>query len=139
MIPDIANAKDKTGGGLVAVEHDKTKKPVSDAVWEEALPVLHAIAGVRLPYSYIPGCGSIHLANWQQIADTYERFGNALSPTYPFPKLQPRITVVSALVPLIVGSWFLSAHMVFKGTGFATGILLFGDPMIRRTIAFLGQ
>jgi hypothetical protein len=37
----LANIKDKTGGGLQAVEDDKTKKLVSDAVWERARPGMH--------------------------------------------------------------------------------------------------
>ncbi|KAK3385500.1 hypothetical protein B0H63DRAFT_473032 [Podospora didyma] len=115
---DIANAKDKTGGSLQAVEHDKTKKPVSDAVWEEALPVLHTMAG---------------------ISDTYERFGNALSPTYPFSTEKPRRRIVSILVPLILGSYFLTAHMIFKGTGLIVGLLVFGDPIIKWAMDFAGR
>jgi hypothetical protein len=42
----IANVKDKTGGDLPSVEGDKTKKPVSDAVWAAARPVMHAVADV---------------------------------------------------------------------------------------------
>ncbi|KAK3319406.1 hypothetical protein B0H66DRAFT_268337 [Apodospora peruviana] len=108
---DIANAKDKTGGNLTAAEQDKTKNPVSDAVWEEALPALHAIAS---------------------ITDTYERFGNVLSPTVPFEKFKPRLVIAAyMLVPLFICSNFVSTYMMLKGVGFVIGFGLFGDPVIR--------
>lgn len=77
--------------------------------------------------------------NLQQIADTYERLGNALSPTSPFPKLRLRTRIVSCLVLFILGSWFLSANILSKGTGLAIGVLLFGDPVIQRVTASLDQ
>lgn len=43
---DVVNAKDKTGGATSPTHHDKTKKPVSETVWTQARPVMHAIADV---------------------------------------------------------------------------------------------
>ena len=48
--------KDKTGGGLSAIEPDKTKQPIEDAVWEKARPAMHQAANVSLqafkPFKY---------------------------------------------------------------------------------------
>ena len=54
--------------------HDKTKEPMSAAMWSKARPVMHAIADV---------------------SDGWERFGNALSPTAPFPKEKPRMKLAA--------------------------------------------
>lgn len=43
---DVANAKDKTGGQDPSTKHDKTRKPVSQAIWVQARPVMHMIADV---------------------------------------------------------------------------------------------
>ncbi len=68
------NAKDKASGGEPSVAHDKTKEPMSAAMWSKARPVMHAIADV---------------------SDGWERFGNALSPTAPFPKEKPRFKLAT--------------------------------------------
>merc|ERR1719160_202469 len=62
---DVAHAKDKSNGDEPTHEHDRTKEPVSRAVWSQARPVMHAMA---------------------DFVDTWERFGNALNATPPFPR-----------------------------------------------------
>ncbi|KAM7183151.1 Protein of unknown function (DUF3292) domain containing protein [Naviculisporaceae sp. PSN 640] len=106
----LANIKDKTGGDFVQTEHDKTKKPVSDAVWEEALPAMHLIGNV---------------------ADLYERVGNALDPRWPFSKNRPKVAMAGVLVPIIIACWFLSGYLMVKGVGLVVGFALFGDPVLR--------
>lgn len=107
---DIANAKDKTGGDLPAVEPDKTKKPVLDMVVEKARPAMHQIAN---------------------FVDAYERLSNALSPTPPFPGTRPRVILAASLIPLLLGSYYVSSYMILKGFGFIVGFVLFGQPAIQ--------
>ncbi|KAF8247893.1 hypothetical protein K440DRAFT_550127 [Wilcoxina mikolae CBS 423.85] len=112
-----ADAKDSAGGGDTSTKQDTAKKPVEEAMWEKARPVMHIIG---------------------DIADTWERFANALSPTSPFPKDHPRLKLAGAvLVPLLVVSIFVDAYMVAKGTTFFIGAGFFGDPLISRGLAWL--
>ncbi|KAF4915947.1 hypothetical protein CGCVW01_v010204, partial [Colletotrichum viniferum] len=115
---DVVNAKDKTGGATSPTHHDKTKKPVSETVWTQARPVMHAIA---------------------DLVDTYERFGNALSPTPPFPQQRPRLILASVLLPMLLGSFFTTSYMLIKGTGFIVGFTFFGDPIIQRGLVFINR
>ncbi|EEY16770.1 conserved hypothetical protein [Verticillium alfalfae VaMs.102] len=112
---DIVDAKDKTGGEKPGT-HDKTKKPVTRNVWDKARPVMHGIA---------------------DFVDTYERFGNALSPTAPFHTHRPRLILASVLLPLFFASLLVTPHMAAKGFGFIVGFSFFGDPVIQRGIAFV--
>ncbi|TIC90048.1 hypothetical protein CH35J_012424 [Colletotrichum higginsianum] len=118
MAQDIVNAKDKTGGDEPSVHHDKTKKPVHESVWVKARPVMHSIADV---------------------VDTWERFGNALSPTPPFPQQRPRLILASLLLPMLLGSLFTTSYMLVKGTGFVVGFTIFGDPVIQRGLVFINR
>ncbi|KAK0614619.1 hypothetical protein B0T14DRAFT_499848 [Immersiella caudata] len=113
----IGDIKYETGN-VRSVEQDKTKKPVSDAVFQEAATVSHFIS---------------------MIADTYERFGNALNPTEPFPTRRPRVVLASCLLPPILILQLLTAHALFKATGFVVGLVVFGDPIWRRTVDFLDR
>ena len=69
--------------------------------------------------------------------DTWERFGNALNPTTPFPRQKPRLILAACLVPVILGSYFSTAYMVVKGMGFAAGFGFFGDPIITPTMDYV--
>ncbi|KAI8691953.1 hypothetical protein NCS56_00189400 [Fusarium sp. Ph1] len=109
LTEDVTDAKQKTGGNQTSIEHNRAKKPVSDAVWAKARPTMHLIA---------------------DFVDTWERFGNALSPAAPFHRHRPKIILVGALFPLLLGSWFTSPYMLMKGAGFAAGFGFFGDPVI---------
>jgi hypothetical protein len=115
---DVAHARDKTGGGDPKVEHDMTKVPVSRAVWGRARPVMHMIADV---------------------VDTWERFGNALNPTAPFPQHVPRLRLAGCLVPLLMGSYLATSYMILKSIGFFVGFIFFGDPLTTRGQAFLNR
>lgn len=75
-----ADAKDKAAGGEPNAVHDKTKEPMSAAMWSKTRPVMHAIG---------------------DISDGWERFGNALSATAPFPKEKPRIKLAAVRPTLI--------------------------------------
>ncbi|GKT66145.1 hypothetical protein ColTof3_13484 [Colletotrichum tofieldiae] len=118
IVQDVVNAKDKTGGDEPSVHHDKTKKPVHESVWVKARPVMHGIA---------------------DFVDTWERFGNALSPTPPFPQQRPRIILASILLPMLLGSLLTTSYMLVKGTGFMVGFTFFGDPIIQRGLVFINR
>ena len=118
LTADVSLARDKTRGDDPAVEHDRTKTPVSRAVWDQARPVMHAMA---------------------DFVDTWERFGNALSPTAPFPRRRPRLTIAAALLPMLIGSYFTTSYMLLKSIGFAVGFGFFGDPVIMPAIAYLNK
>lgn len=112
-----ADAKDSAEGGDTSTKQDTAKKPVEEAMWEKARPVMHIIG---------------------DIADTWERFANALSPTPPFPKDRTRLKLAGAvLAPILVVSIFVDAYMVTKATTFFIGAGFFGDPLISRGLAWL--
>jgi hypothetical protein len=113
-----ADAKDKVAGGKVDKHHDKTKEPVSAAMWSKTRPIMHAIADV---------------------SDGWERFGNALSPTAPFPKETPRLKLAGVLLPLLLISMFTNSYMFMKANGFFVGFGFFGDPIIWRGLSYLNR
>lgn len=118
LTADVSLARDQTDGDDPTVEHDRTKTPVSRAVWDQARPIMHMMA---------------------DFVDTWERFGNALSPTAPFPRRRPQLTLAACLLPMLIGSYFTTSYMVLKGVGFAIGFGFFGDPIITPAIAFLNS
>ncbi|PSR73994.1 hypothetical protein BD289DRAFT_487502 [Coniella lustricola] len=113
-----ANAKDVAAGGRPHPSKDKTKVPMETAMWTKMRPVMHALADV---------------------ADTWERFGNALSPTSPFPKDVYRLRLALMLLPLFFGSLVTSSYMVVKGATFIFGFVFFGDPILSRALALLNR
>jgi hypothetical protein len=58
----VGDLQDSAGGRIPSTKHDKTKKPMSDAVWQKMKPVMHILGDV---------------------ADTYERFGKCVQPYLP--------------------------------------------------------
>lgn len=108
-----AGAKPEAGS-----KHDKTKEPMEAAMWTKMKPIMHALADV---------------------ADTWERFGNALSPTAPFPKNLYRIRLAVAASPLLLISLILSSYMFTKFVTFAVGFAFFGDPVIMRGLDLLDR
>lgn len=99
-------------------KHDKTKEPMEAAMWAKMKPMMHALADV---------------------ADTWERFGNALSPTAPFPRNSYRIRLAVVASPLLLISLFLSSYMFTKFVTFAVGFGFFGDPVIARGLDLLNR
>ncbi|RDL38821.1 Uncharacterized protein BP5553_03161 [Venustampulla echinocandica] len=115
---NAADAKAKSAGDQPNAAHDKTKEPVSAVMWSKARPVMHVLSG---------------------IADGWERFGNALSPTPPFPKEKPRIKLASVLLPVFLASMFTSSYLFMKINWFFFGFGLFGDPVIWRGLSYLNR
>ncbi|KAF5010457.1 hypothetical protein FDECE_3392 [Fusarium decemcellulare] len=118
LTEDVTDAKQKTVGNETGHEHNRAKKPVSNAVWDKARPTMHLIA---------------------DFVDTWERFGNALSPAAPFHRHRPKIILVAALFPMLLGSWFMSPYLVMKGAGFGAGFGFFGDPIITPALDFINR
>ncbi|KAH7305979.1 hypothetical protein B0I35DRAFT_111005 [Stachybotrys elegans] len=115
---DLTVARDHTAGHETSVEHDRTRQPVARAVSEKARPLLHMVA---------------------DFVDTWERLGNALSATPPFPATRPRLVLAGVLLPVLIGSCFLTSYMMMKAAGFGAGFAFFGDPIITPTTALLNR
>ncbi|KAH6666401.1 hypothetical protein B0J14DRAFT_620514 [Halenospora varia] len=113
-----ADAKEKSAGRQPNAIHDKTKEPMSAAMWSKTRPVMHIIA---------------------DISDGWERFANALSPTAPFPKEKPRIKLAAVLAPVLLISTFTSSYMFMKMNGFFIGFGFFADPLIWRGLSYLNR
>ncbi|KZW01231.1 hypothetical protein EXIGLDRAFT_666523 [Exidia glandulosa HHB12029] len=110
------DAQQAAGGDPKHVRHDKTKAPMQEAMWQQTRPIMHALADA---------------------CDTWERVGNALSPTPPFPKELPKYKVAGVVAPLFLVSLFVNSAMLVKGTTFGLGAFFFGWPLIWRGIAWL--
>ncbi|KAH8882138.1 hypothetical protein GQ53DRAFT_885822 [Thozetella sp. PMI_491] len=115
---DLTHDTDVAAGAHPTPSHDKTKIPVETAMWTKMRPVMHGIA---------------------DISDTWERFGNALSPTPPFPKSLHRLRIATLVAPLFLVSLFLTSYMLVKAAGFAAGFIFFGEPVISRLLALLDR
>jgi hypothetical protein len=117
LATNAADAKDSASGADPSSTQDPAKKPVEEAMWEKARPVMHTIGDV---------------------ADVWERLANALSPTPPFPRNKHRLLLAgSVLAPVLLLSLFLDAYVVAKGTTFLVGFGFFGDPLFQRVLAWL--
>ncbi|KAF2761079.1 hypothetical protein EJ05DRAFT_461727 [Pseudovirgaria hyperparasitica] len=113
-----ADAKDRASGASPSAQHDKTKVPMETAMWTKMRPVMHGLADVT---------------------DTWERFGNALSPTKPFPRSIHRLRLASLIVPLLAVSFFITSYMFVKASTFILGFSFFGDPILQPGLAWLNN
>lgn len=73
------------------------------------------------------------------VCDTWEQFGNALSPTPPFPRETARLRLATLVVPLFAASVFISSYAFVKATTFGVGFGFFGDPVIQRGLQWLNR
>ncbi|KAK0124803.1 hypothetical protein ONS96_008684 [Cadophora gregata f. sp. sojae] len=115
-----------TSDGHATEEDDQTQKPMEDVLWKKANP--ENLADMMEVAPHVVG----------EIVDNWERFANALSPTPPFSKLS-YLRIDAVLLPLFLGSLFLSSYMVYKGTGFAIGLGIFGDPLLTPALKWLNH
>ena len=113
-----ADARNAADGDKPGADHKKAKVPMQTAMWTKMRPLMHALADV---------------------ADTWERFGNALSPTPPFPANIYRLRLAILVVPVLGLSLFVSSYMAVKGTTFGIGFGFFGDPVISRGLELLNR
>jgi len=110
-----SDVKEKGKDGEV---HDKTKEPMSAAMWSKTRPVMHTLADV---------------------ADTWERFGNVLHATSPFPHKRPRMKLAACLAPVLLVSLFTTSYMFTKINGLLIGFGFFADPLIWRGLDLLNK
>ncbi|KAL6718719.1 hypothetical protein ACLMJK_002953 [Lecanora helva] len=115
---DAAAAKQSAQGKQPEPHHDKTKQPMEQAMWLKMRPIMHVIG---------------------DIADGWERFGNALSPTPPFPRDTPRLKLAVVLVPAVAVSLLVTSAMFMKGVTAGIGFGFFSDPLIWRGLDFLNK
>ena len=111
-------------------------------MWNKMRPLMHTVA---------------------DMADTYERFGNALSPTKPFPQELYRLRIAAVIIPLFAASFFITNYMIMvrcsrpqslpwlmhmltlvfvrlqKSITFGVGFGFFGDPVIQPGIDLLNK
>ena len=113
-----AEAKVSAQGGDPSVQHDKTKQPMEDLMWKRMRPIMHVIG---------------------DIADGWERFANALSPTKPFPQEKPRLVLAGVVAPMLAVSLLTSSANFMKMVTGGVGFGFFGDPLIRRGLDFLNK
>ncbi|KAI0547762.1 hypothetical protein F4679DRAFT_586227 [Xylaria curta] len=118
LTASAAEAKDIAAGGQKGSKHDKTKIPVENAIWSRMRPIMHGISDV---------------------ADTWERLGNALSPTAPFPQNTYRIRLAGLIAPLLLVSLFVTSYAFVKGATFGLGFAFFGDPIITPGLRWLNR
>ncbi|KAK4156013.1 hypothetical protein C8A00DRAFT_41479 [Chaetomidium leptoderma] len=116
----VADARDKaSNSGRSGTTHDKTKVPMETVIWAKMRPVMEIIG---------------------TIADTWERFANALSPIPLFPSEVYRLRLVGILLPLLFGfSLFVTPYILIKSLSFFVGFVFFGDPILTRGIAWLNR
>ena len=118
MAVGASMARSSASSSSISPKQDKTKVPVSNAVWSKMRPTMHAIADIN---------------------DTWERFGNALSPTPPFPKDVFHLRIAALVVPVAAASVFVSSYMFMKGLTFGIGAGFFSDPLIWRGLEWLNK
>ncbi|KAI0697567.1 hypothetical protein BC835DRAFT_1270194 [Cytidiella melzeri] len=122
-VPDPLSAVTKAteskhlASGDVAAE-DAAKVPVQDAMWKKMRPFMRILT---------------------DIADTWERFGNALSPMRPFPYWRARLRIAGPLLPLIFVTYFTPIALVMRVVSFSIGFAFFGQPLITQGVHWLTQ
>lgn len=117
MAMKMADASSSASGAQTDTKHDKTKKPMEDAVWGKMRPAMHVVG---------------------DLADGWERFANALSPTPPFDQ-NKRLQLAAIFAPMLLLSLFVKAVWVVKGTYILSGLVFFTDPLQQRGIKFLNE
>ncbi|KAI0409315.1 hypothetical protein F4802DRAFT_615755 [Xylaria palmicola] len=118
LATSAAEAKHAAAGGHQGTKHDKTKVPVENAIWTKMRPIMHGVSDVT---------------------DTWERLGNALSPTPPFPQDTYRIRLACLVAPLLLASLFTTSYAFVKGATFGLGFGFFGDPVITPGLRWLNR
>ncbi|KAL4885456.1 hypothetical protein BJY04DRAFT_205265 [Aspergillus karnatakaensis] len=113
-----ADAQAAAGGEVPADSHDKTREPMKQTVLNGADQAMRVMADV---------------------IDTYERFGNALSPTHPFSMMTPRLRIAGVLAGGLLVSFVTSSYVFMKMTTLFVGLGFFGDPIIMQGIHYLNQ
>ncbi|KAI5803458.1 hypothetical protein DFH27DRAFT_481765 [Peziza echinospora] len=109
-----ADAKDSSEGTDTASKKT-TKKPVEEAMWEHARPFMQYVGTV---------------------ADIWERFANALSPTPPFSRKQP-LKIAAVFVPMLLASFIVTPYILMKALTFFGGVGFYSQPYINKGLNYL--
>ncbi|KAJ5211975.1 uncharacterized protein N7498_003621 [Penicillium cinerascens] len=118
IVSNTADAQSAARGEIPSDTHDKTRQPMKQAVMDGANMAMEVVS---------------------DITDTFEKFGNALSATPPFPRLSPRLRLVAVLAPACLLSTLISSYILMKSIGLFIGFAFFADPIIWRGIAWLNS
>ncbi|KGO44185.1 Protein of unknown function DUF3292 [Penicillium expansum] len=118
IVANTADAQSAAHGKVLTDSHDKTRQPMKQSVMEAANSSMQVIG---------------------DITDTYEKLGNALSATAPFPQLTPRLRLVALLGPALLASMMTSCYVFMKLSTLLVGLTFFGDPVIRRGVVYLNR
>ncbi|GES61902.1 hypothetical protein ATEIFO6365_0011041900 [Aspergillus terreus] len=116
IVSKTADAQTAAHGEVPTETHDKTKQPMMTTVLDGA---------------------NLSMRVLSDITDTYERLGNALSPTPPFSSKTPFVRLGSVLVAALAVSLVTTNHFFVKTSTFVFGAVFFGDPIFARAIAYL--
>ncbi|KAE8148119.1 hypothetical protein BDV25DRAFT_131498 [Aspergillus avenaceus] len=117
-VSGAADAQAAAHGQVPAGSHDRTRQPMRETVLNGAN------LGMRI---------------LSDIVDTYERLGNALSPTPPFPAKTPYIRLASLLSIGLLASLVTSSYVFVKTGTLTAGFGFFGDPVLARAAAYLNH
>ncbi|CAG8156598.1 unnamed protein product [Penicillium salamii] len=118
IVANTADAQSAAHGKVPADSHDKTRQPMRQSVMDAANLAMQVV---------------------NDITDTYEKMGNALSATAPFPRLSPRLRLAAVLCPACLASMVTSSYVLMKSTTFIVGFAFFGDPVLRRGVKYLNR
>ncbi|KAJ5960386.1 uncharacterized protein N7479_007536 [Penicillium vulpinum] len=118
IVSNTADAQTTAHGKVPTDSHDKTRQPMKQSVMDAANVSMKVIG---------------------DITDTYEKLGNALSPTTPFPQLTPRLRLVAVLGPALLASTLTSCYVFMKLSTLLIGLAFFGDPVTRRGIIYMNR
>ncbi|KAJ4294033.1 hypothetical protein N0V90_007722 [Kalmusia sp. IMI 367209] len=110
----VFTAKDRLFG-VEKPSHDKTKAPMSEAVWESRMQMLKAL---------------------RAMSDLWERSANLLSPPSPIDDGSFRRRLIKVFVPLAIASVTITPYIFVKIFTFAVGLLFFGGPLVNNHIAY---
>ncbi|KAJ5749201.1 uncharacterized protein N7511_010897 [Penicillium nucicola] len=118
IVANTADAQSAAHGRMPTDTHDKTRQPMRQGVMNGANFAMQIVS---------------------DITDTYEKLGNALSATAPFPQMKPRLRLAAVLGPACLLSLLTSSYALMKICTLFVGFAFFGDPVIRRGIKYLNR
>ncbi|CAG7980768.1 unnamed protein product [Penicillium olsonii] len=118
IVADTADAQSAAHGRVPSDSHDKTRQPMRQSVMDAANFAMQVV---------------------NDITDTYEKMGNALSATAPFPRLSPRLRLAAVIGPACLASMLTSSYVLVKSSTFTVGLIFFGDPLIRIAVKYLNR
>ncbi|KAL3424149.1 hypothetical protein PVAG01_03430 [Phlyctema vagabunda] len=115
-----------TAAGHTTDTTKQTEKPMEEMIWHKANPDQIAKFMEKVP----------HVVG--EVIDTWERFANALVPIPPFSRYS-YLRIDAVLIPVLLVSLVVNYYMVYKATGFGVGFMIFGDPIISRSMALMNK